>query len=38
MKHARKALLLGLAAALVGGAATAQVDLSRYVALGDSFS
>ena len=38
MRHARKALLLGLAAALVGGAASAQVDLSRYVALGDSLT
>ena len=38
MRHARKTLLLGLAAALVGGAATAQqVDFSRYVALGDSY-
>ena len=38
MRHARKALLLGLAAALVGGVATAQqVDFSRYVALGDSY-
>ncbi len=38
MRHARKALLLGLAAALVGGAAFAQVDFSRYVALGDSLT
>ncbi|HQU33711.1 MAG: hypothetical protein B7Z68_00060 [Acidobacteria bacterium 21-70-11] len=39
MRHARKALLLGLAAALVGGAASAQqVDFSRYVALGDSLT
>ena len=38
MRHARKALLLGLTAALVGGAAFAQVDFSRYVALGDSLT
>ena len=38
MRHARKALLLGLAAALVGGAATAQVNYSNYVALGDSLT
>ncbi|TAM47373.1 MAG: hypothetical protein EPN53_11845 [Acidobacteria bacterium] len=38
MRHARKVLLLGLAAALVGSAAFAQVDFSRYVALGDSLT
>lgn len=38
MRHARKALLLGLAAALVGGAALAQVNYSNYVALGDSLT
>lgn len=38
MRHARKALLLGLAAALVGGAATAEVDFSKYEALGDSLT
>ncbi len=38
MRNARKALLLGLAIALAGGVAFAQVDFSRYVALGDSLT
>jgi lysophospholipase L1-like esterase len=38
MRMTRKALLLGLALALVGAGATAQVDFSRYVALGDSLT
>jgi lysophospholipase L1-like esterase len=38
MRHARKALLLGLAAALVAGAVTAQVNYTKYVALGDSLT
>ncbi len=38
MKNARRALLLGLVVALAAGAASAQVDLSRYVALGDSLT
>jgi lysophospholipase L1-like esterase len=38
MRKPRKALLLGLALALVGASAFAQVDLSRYVALGDSLT
>jgi lysophospholipase L1-like esterase len=38
MRHARKALLLGLAAALVAGAVTAQVNYTNYVALGDSLT
>ncbi|HVN33421.1 MAG TPA: SGNH/GDSL hydrolase family protein [Thermoanaerobaculaceae bacterium] len=38
MRHAQKALLLGLALALVGAGAFAQVDFSRYVALGDSLT
>jgi len=38
MRNARKVLLLGLAFALAGGSAFAQVDFSRYVALGDSLT
>jgi lysophospholipase L1-like esterase len=38
MRDARKALLLGVVIALVGGVAFAQVDFSRYVALGDSLT
>ena len=37
MRKARTTLLLGLVAALAAGAAFAQVDFSRYVALGDSY-
>jgi hypothetical protein len=37
MRHAHRALLLGLVAALAAGAAFAQVDFSHYVALGDSY-
>jgi hypothetical protein len=37
MRDARKALLLGFVIALVGVVASAQVDFSRYVALGDSY-
>ncbi len=37
MRNARKALLLGLVVALGGGVALAQVDFTRYVALGDSY-
>ena len=37
MRKARTTLLLGLVAALAAGAASAQVDFSRYVALGDSY-
>lgn len=36
MRKARTALLLGLALALAGATAMAQVDFSKYVALGDS--
>ncbi len=38
MRHAHRALLLGLVAALAAGSAFAQVDFSRYVALGDSIT
>ena len=38
MRNAHRALLLGLVAALAAGAAFAQVDFSRYVALGDSLT
>ena len=38
MRNARRVLLLGLAFALAGGSAFAQVDFSRYVALGDSLT
>jgi len=38
MRNARKALLLGLALAVVGASAFAQVDFSKYVALGDSLT
>jgi lysophospholipase L1-like esterase len=38
MKNARNVLFLALAAGLVGGAAFAQADFSRYVALGDSLT
>ena len=38
MTNARKALLLGIAIALVGGVASAQVSFSRYEALGDSLT
>lgn len=38
MRNARKVLLLGLALALAGASAHAQVDFSRYVALGDSLT
>ena len=38
MRKARTALLLGLALALAGGSAFAQVDFSKYVALGDSLT
>jgi len=38
MRNAHKALLLGLVVALSGGVALAQVDFSRYVALGDSLT
>ncbi len=38
MRNAHRALLLGLVAALAAGSAFAQVDLSRYVALGDSLT
>ncbi len=37
MRNAHRALLLGLVVALAAGAASAQVDFSRYVALGDSY-
>jgi lysophospholipase L1-like esterase len=38
MTNSRKTLLLGLVLALAGGVAYAQVDFSRYVALGDSLT
>ncbi len=38
MRKARTALLLGLALALAGATVMAQVDFSRYVALGDSLT
>jgi len=38
MRDTRKLLALALAALLVAGGAAAQVDLSRYVALGDSLT
>jgi lysophospholipase L1-like esterase len=38
MRKARTALLLGLALALVGSSVSAQVDFSKYVALGDSLT
>jgi lysophospholipase L1-like esterase len=38
MRQAHKALIMGLALALAGAAAFAQVDFSRYVALGDSLT
>jgi hypothetical protein len=38
MRKARKALILGLALALAGASAFAQVDFTRYVALGDSLT
>lgn len=38
MTHARKALLLGLVVALAAAGASAQVDFSKYVAIGDSLT
>ena len=38
MRKARTALLLGLALALAGASAFAQVDFSKYVALGESLT
>jgi lysophospholipase L1-like esterase len=38
MRKARKVLLVGLALALVGSSVFAQVDFSKYVALGDSLT
>ncbi len=38
MRHARKACILGVAALLLAGSAFAQVDLTKYVALGDSLT
>jgi lysophospholipase L1-like esterase len=38
MRNARKALLLGLALALTGATVFAQVDYSKYEALGDSLT
>jgi lysophospholipase L1-like esterase len=38
MRHARKACILGVAALLLAGSAFAQVDFTKYVALGDSLT
>lgn len=38
MRHARKACILGVAALFLAGLASAQVDFSKYVALGDSLT
>jgi len=38
MRHARKAWILGVAALLLAGSAFAQVDFTKYVALGDSLT
>ena len=38
MRQARKSLLLALVAGLLAGAAFAQVDFTKYVALGDSLT
>ena len=38
MRHARKACILGVAAMLLAGLASAQADFTKYVALGDSLT